>query len=139
MTEQDSQSLTVVLSNDSGTGICETTLFVSAPNFVLSPAGTERLITLEAGAPPLTLIWIISPLQKGSFEIAVSAGNESRTIGLTITNILGLTAAQAQLLSYLATFLGPMLTAPWWYEQWQKWRKERQESAAPPPANYRPE
>lgn len=141
MTEQDTQSLTVVLANDSGPGVCETTLYVAAPNFILSPAGTERQVSLEAGATPLTMIWIISPLQTGSFEIAVSAGNQSQTIGVTVTNILGLTAAQAQLLSYLAIFFGPMLTAPWWYEQWQKWRKERQQetAAAQQPGNYRPE
>jgi hypothetical protein len=44
MTERDSQSLIMVLANDGGAGICEMTLYVSAPIFNLSPAGKAGLI-----------------------------------------------------------------------------------------------
>jgi hypothetical protein len=44
MTERDSQLLIMVLANDGGAGICEMTLYVSAPIFNLSPAGNAGLI-----------------------------------------------------------------------------------------------
>lgn len=127
MSEQESQSLTVLLANDHDTP-CNTTVTLAAPNFIVSPPEFNQPITL----PPhekLTITWILSPFRTGTYVISVSTPNEAITFGITVTTVLGLTALQAQLLSLLATALGPMLTVPWWYEQWQK-HKEKQ--ATPP-------
>ena len=125
MTEKESQSLRVVVANTTNTGVCNTTVGLAALDFDINPAATARPVTLEPGTPPVTLVWILGPRELGAFEIAVTAGNQTQVIGIVVTNVLGLTAAQVLILSYISSFLGPMLTAPWWYEQWQKRQETR--------------
>ncbi|MCI0393915.1 MAG: hypothetical protein L0332_15985 [Chloroflexi bacterium] len=144
MTERESQALNVTLVNGSGVVDCPVTVSLLAPNFDLAPPTAERNVVVPVSGEPLVLAWILSPRRTGSFEIVVTTDFESQTLGIVVTTVLGLTAGQAQVLSVLATFLGPMLTAPWWYEQWEKRRKERQKQARPPeqpapPAGYKPE
>ena len=129
MTEKESQSLRVVVANTTNPGVCNTTIGLAALDFDISPTATARPVTLEPGAPPVTLIWILRPRELGAFEIAITAGNQAQVVGVVVTNVLGFTALQVQILSYISSFLGPMLTAPWWYEQWQK-RQEAQKKAA---------
>jgi hypothetical protein len=130
MSEGDSQTLRVVLANDAGQDTCKTTVLLLAPDFYPTPPLTARPVVLAPGGEIVILAWVLSPRDTGSFAVAVSAGNQTVTTGITVTNVLGLTAGQARTLSYLSTILGPMLTAPWWYEQWQKRRKKRRESEA---------
>lgn len=130
MTEKESQSLRVVLSNLDNPGTCHTTVRLAALDFDFDPPATERPVTLEPDGTPVTVVWILKPEETGAFEIAVSAGNTTEVLGIVVTNVLGLTAVQVQILSYISSILGPMLTAPWWYEQWQKWRKARKAEAA---------
>jgi hypothetical protein len=75
------------------------------------------------------LLWVLKPREISAFEIAITAGNQTQVIGIVVTNVLGFTAAQVQILSYVSSFLGPMLTAPWWYEQWEKRKKSRKEAS----------
>jgi len=73
----------------------------------------------------------------GTFDLVLTIGGAITILGVTVTNALGLTAGQLQILSALSTILGPMLTVPWWFEQWQKWRarkRERQEAEKERPA-----
>ncbi|MFZ0546771.1 MAG: hypothetical protein WAM60_15095 [Candidatus Promineifilaceae bacterium] len=129
MTEKESQTLKVVLANLTGLATCDTTVRLAALDFELAPATTERAVSLETDGKPVTLIWVMKPRETGSFELAVTAGNVTEILGVVVTNVLGLTAVQIQVLSYLSTLLGPMLTAPWWYEHWQKRKKEKEKEA----------
>jgi hypothetical protein len=128
MTEKESQTLRVVVANRDGVGICETAVRLISPDFEVAPAATERLVALEPGGDPVTLLWILKPKETGSFEIVLTAGDQTQVLGIVVTNVLGFTAVQVQLLSYLSTFLGPMLTAPWWYERWEKRQKAKKEA-----------
>lgn len=128
MTEKESQTLRVVLSNPNGGGVCNTAVRLAALDFELAPPATERVVTLEPGGNPVTLLWVLKPKETGSFEIAVSAGNMVEVLGIVVTNVLGLTAVQVQILSYISSFLGPMLTAPWWIEQWEKRKKTQKQT-----------
>jgi hypothetical protein len=47
-------------------------------------------------------------------------------IPITVADVLGLTAIQARVVSIAAMFLGPTLTMPWLYAQWQKRRSENE-------------
>jgi hypothetical protein len=129
MTEKESQTLRVVVSNIDNPGTCNTVVGLAALDFDIAPASTAREVALEPGREPVTLLWILKPREIGAFEIAVTAGNQTQVIGIVVTNVLGFTAAQVQILSYISSFLGPMLTAPWWYEQWEK-RKKAKKAAA---------
>lgn len=130
MTEKESQALRVVLANLNGPGTCHTAIRLAALNFDIAPAATERVVALEPGGHPVTIVWILKPQEAGSFEIAVTAGNQTEVLGIVVTNVLGLTAVQIQILSYISSFLGPMLTAPWWIEQWQKRQRRKKIDAA---------
>lgn len=129
MTEKESQTLRVVLANLDGVGICNTAVRLAALDFELSPPRTDRPVALEPGGAPVTLLWIMKPKEVGSFEIAVTAGDQTEILGIVVTNVLGFTAVQVQILSAISSILGPMLTAPWWYEQWEKRRKAKKEEA----------
>jgi hypothetical protein len=50
---------------------------------------------------------------------------DSENFSISVNSPLGIFAQIFQLLSSLGVFLGPMLTLPWWYEQWQKRKRQR--------------
>jgi hypothetical protein len=129
MTEKESQTLRIVLANTEGVETCHTAVRLAAVNFEVAPPAAERLVALEPGGNPVTLLWILKPKETGSFELAVTAGSETWILGIVVTNVLGFTAVQVQILSYISSLLGPMLTAPWWYEQWQKRQAAKIEAA----------
>jgi hypothetical protein len=123
ISESDSESLSVVLGNDT-LGECEISVHLSAPNFDISPTDDSRTVNVPP-AQSVTVVWILSPRKSGSFQVAVTAGLDSAVVGLTVTNVLGLTPQQAKILSLVATFLGPMLTAPWWYDRLKEARTKK--------------
>lgn len=120
MTENESQAVTVILSNHWDMD-CAETITINAPNFDISPYEQEKSITIPKGESH-SEIWILTPRRVGAFEIAVGieSSGESQTVGINVTNLLGLTAGQAQMISYIGSFLGPILTAPWWLELLKK-------------------
>lgn len=127
MTENESQALVVNLSLPEGIN-CAVTVSLLAPNFLISPPETSRVATVPAGSD-IDVAWVISPQDVGTYEVVIVVDERSETRGITVTNTLGLTATQAQILSIIASFLGPMLTAPWWYERWRERKKEKEEAA----------
>ena len=130
MSENDSQTITVVLSNH-GAEICEQSVAINAPNFEISPAESTQLISIPPGIGTAQTGWVLTPKKQGTFEIVIRIGAEMQIVGLSVTNVLGLTPLQAQLLSSAGSVLGPMLTLPWWYERWQK-RQEKQKPKKSP-------
>jgi len=118
MTENESQALTVDLVNQNGQE-CEVTAKLSAPNFDIAPSEESQTITLPSHGNA-SLVWILTPQKTGVFEVLISAESDYQVIGINVTNLLGLSPIQAQLLSYIGSFFGPMLTAPWWYEKWKE-------------------
>lgn len=127
MSEQESQLLQLFLRTESPTS-CTAVVELNVVNFNVSPSGSQREVMLR---PETTsaLTWVISPQQTGQYTVAITVNDAIITLGITVTTVLGLTAAQAQVVSVVGTLLGPMLTIPWWYEQWQKRKKEKAEEA----------
>ncbi len=121
MSKTDSQALTAVLSNSDRNEDCEVVVSLNAPNFNISPHEPDRIINL----PPqkrATISWILSPRELGTFEVEVSAALSSQIVGIKVTdNVIGpLSPLWVKVLSSIGYILGPMLTVPWWYEQWKK-------------------
>ena len=135
MALQETQAVTVVLASAS-VETCQVTVTLNAPNFDLSPPDPRQLVAVGPGQRA-EIAWILSPEEVGTFDLILTIGGAITILGVTVTNALGLTAGQLQILSALSTILGPMLTVPWWFEQWQKWRaqkRERQEAQKERPA-----
>lgn len=122
MSESESQVLRVRLSN-MGTQTCVAEVTLNAPDFDIGSAPVTRRVNVPPGSASAQVLWVISPKKLGTFEILVEAGGDSDVIGVTVVNVFGLSPWQVQLFSFLSALLGPMLTIPWWYEQWGKRRK----------------
>lgn len=135
----ENNSQTVVVRTENLTDAeCQSELSLLAPGFDVSP----RKETLALRAQPKnsgSIAWIVVPKSIGSFELAISDGIDTRTLGVTVTNALGLTATQSQVLTFLGSLFGPMLTAPWWFDRWQQRKRARaQASPARAPASTTP-
>jgi hypothetical protein len=118
MTENESQMLTVTLVNESVVA-CEVPVLLNAPNFDVAGELASRSVNVEPQSET-AVVWILSPEKAGTFQIAVNVAGELAILGITVTDVLGLTALQARLLSIIGSVLGPILTVPWWIERWQE-------------------
>lgn len=58
--------------------------------------------------------------------VSISTGDDaaeiidSKDVRISVTNIFGLRASQAFLLSIVLAAFGPILTVPFWLDKWQK-------------------
>lgn len=132
MALRETQALTIILASASAE-TCQVTVTLNAPNFDLSPPEPRQSVTVGPGQRA-EIAWILLPEEVGTFDLVLTIGGAISILGVTVTNALGLTAGQLQLLSALSTLLGPMLTLPWWFERWQAWRarKEEEKTEKPP-------
>lgn len=131
MSESDTQVLTATLTNHDNKLTCDEDVGFYAPEFDFSPTTPlPRHLTIPPGQKR-SLSWILVPRKLGTFMIGVGLdplGIEP-FIGITVTNVFGLTIWQAQLLSYVGTFggtfFGPVLSFTWWYTIWKKHRRKK--------------
>ncbi len=124
MAENRSQAVVVRAAN-SADRECQSALAFRAPGFDVSPAKEEQKIAIPAGGNG-SLSWILTPRRTGTFQITVSDLLNTRVMGIDVTDVYGLTAVQAKLVSLVGGLFGPMLTMPWWVEKWRR-RKEKPE------------
>lgn len=122
MAENKTQAVTINTKNETDT-TCETSLFLRAPGFDISPAKDEQNISLETGKSG-SISWIITPRKVGSYEIALTDNLNTKVFGVSVNNMFGFTAVQAKILSSLGTLFGPMLTIPWWWERLRRRKPE---------------
>lgn len=133
MAESDTQDLTVTFSNTDKASACDESVQIAALKFDFSPNEPIRNITIPPGESR-SLHWVLGPRELGTLDVTVSISDPDsyKKVGITVTNIFGLTIWQAQLLSYLGTlvgvFLGPVLSFPWWYSIWQKHHRKRKKT-----------
>lgn len=121
MSENDTQALGVRLNNSTNK-TCTFNVTLRAPNFVLDANNTQSVEVPSRTVA--TLSWVIIPTQVGTFEIIAQSGRDTAVIGVTVLNVLGLTASQLEIISLITKFLGPMLSAPWWFEQFRRSRRK---------------
>lgn len=122
MAENKSQAVVVKTTNNEKKP-CESYLSLRAPSFDLSPAKEEQHVTLPAGDKG-SVSWILTPRKTGTYEVAVSDIIDTKIFGIAVTNVFGLTAAQAKVFATLSSLLGPMLTVPWWVDKWFQRKKK---------------
>ena len=128
ISENDTGSLTIVLSNNS-TEECATEVSLRGLQVDIEPSGSQSFY-VPPGAKSKTYVWLFSPRKQGSFELIVEAIPYARVVGITVTNVWGLTARQASLLSLLGTFLGPSLTLPGLWALVKEWRAHNENPAS---------
>jgi hypothetical protein len=107
------------------------TVTLLAPDFNFTPAIPQRTVSYSQGSGEVTLGWVLSPTRPGTFKVGVQVEmplhsiTEVQYVGITVTNVFGLNPWQIQVLSSLGTFLGPLLTAAWWYDRWQERKRKK--------------
>lgn len=127
LSENSSQTL-VVSTENLIDAECQSELTLLAPGFDVSPRKETLLLKAQPKSAG-SIAWIVVPRTVGSYELAISDGIDTRTVGVTVTNTLGLTATQSQVLTFLGSLFGPMLTAPWWFDRWQQRKRARAQTA----------
>ncbi len=130
LSENASHSITINATNAYDVD-CESVLTFLAPGFDISPRKEDLIVTAKPKCQG-SIAWVVTPQKSGSFEIVVTDGIDTRIIGITVTNILGLTAAQAQIFSVLGTLFGPMFTIPWWIDRVQQRKRQQSKTPAAP-------
>lgn len=122
ISEEKSQALIINTANNTN-DTCISAINLSAPGFDITPSKTDRDIKL----PPKqkgSVSWVLTPRKSGDYTITVSDILNTKIIGITVTNIFGLTSFQAQIFSIFGSLFGPMLTIPWWLEKFINKKKQ---------------
>src|SRR5271165_1675542 len=96
------ESISTQVTNDD-TVECDITLSLVAPTFTLQPKDNQRLIAL-APTHSSTLTWKVTPTTVGLATVAVTAGNASEQIGVTVVSVNEFSPYQSQTVDYLAIF-----------------------------------
>lgn len=122
MTENTTQAIIVETFNPNKKD-CETYLSLRSPGFNIQPAREEQKINLEPNKKG-SISWIITPQKSGNFEITLSDIINTKILGINVTNMFGLSAFQAKILSVIGSLFGPMFTIPWWWDRFKKRRPE---------------
>lgn len=125
ITEKDSEAIQVSITNDDNFE-CDVEVRIYAPNFEISPPEFTHTISLSA-KETAEIIWIVTPKELGTYQVGVQADLESVYLGIIVTSVLGLTAQQMEIATYLGTFFGPAFTLPWLYTVWKERKKEKNE------------
>ena len=127
LSEKESAIVSIVLSNLS-TNTANISVNLFAPTFTVSPLEPREVTILPNAIVELS--WVVAPNNMGNQIIMFSINNfdKSEVCGIAITNILGLTAKQAELLSLASSILGSSLSIPWMYERWQQHQKKRKQA-----------
>jgi hypothetical protein len=102
---------------------CDITLSLVAPTFKLQPKDNQRLIQLAPTASS-TVTWNVTATTVGLATLAVTAGNASQQIGLSVVPSNGFIPYQTQTFDYLAIFFGFLLTLGS-LVAWQWWPSRR--------------
>lgn len=84
LADKESVSLQVTLTNDSSKE-CTAEVTLSAPVFEVDPSQRTRQVNIPPDNKPVSLVWVITPKAQGLHEIAVQAGNDTLTKGVSVT------------------------------------------------------
>lgn len=101
---------------------CEVDVYLFTPNFDISPQEESQTAVFTDTA---RVVWVLSPRKFGTYQIAVGAGAHHGSIGITVTNGIGMSAYQVQWFTYIGAFLGSAFSLPWLYTIWQERKKEK--------------
>lgn len=110
-TAGESFTLRSTATNES-VGICTSRAQILAPGFDFQPTEKVQVVTLRP-RESRELIWVVSPKVSGRHVIVLIGGETPRELKFEVVNLMGLSFAQASILSYLATAFAGLLAMPW--------------------------
>lgn len=125
MSVSESQKLTTTLVNW-GEKECKVSITLDAPNFTTSSEKKQTFVIPRFETTEFN--WVLSCDKPGTYTVIVSITTAddppkiigSNEIGISVTNIFGLTASQASLFSVVSGAFGSILTVPFWLDRCKK-------------------
>lgn len=105
--EGERETLTIHVTN-TDTVECDLTLSLVAPAFTLQPTDNQQLVRLSPTASA-DVRWTIKPKGTGTTTIAVTTGNVSQQVGISVVSGNAFVPPQRATLNYLGIVLGALL------------------------------
>ena len=105
--EGETETITVHVTN-TDTGECDLTLSLVAPAFTLSPTDNQQLVRLSS-TNSADVHWTARAKATGVATIAVTSGNASQQVGVSVVSSNGFLPPQRATLNYVGVILGALL------------------------------
>jgi hypothetical protein len=113
--DSEPETITIQVTN-TDTVECDITLSLVAPAFTLQPADNQRLVQL-APTTSADLHWSVRPTRTGTATLAVTSGNTSEQLGVSVISGNGFAPPQRATANYLGILFGAfvaMASLLWW-------------------------
>jgi hypothetical protein len=113
--EGEAETITIRVTNQDRAE-CDITLSLVAPAFTLQPADNQRLVQLTPTASE-ELTWSVRPTTTGTATLAVTTGNTSEQLGVSVLSGNGFVPPQRATANYLGILFGALLAVAsllWW-------------------------
>src|SRR5262245_32390375 len=105
--DSETETVTILVTNTYAVE-CDITVSLVAPAFTLQPADNQQLVQLAPTASA-TLRWTVRPKGTGTATLAVTTGNASQQVGISIISGNGFVPPQRATLNYVGILLGALL------------------------------
>lgn len=126
LTEGESSTLTLHLRQGRiSKSQCVVKVALFAPNFDYEPKVETREVTVPGSGKPVSIVWVLAPKKLGEQAVVITSGSDTAVIKANVVTSFGLTMKQTTILSYVAAFLGPVFTLPWWIERISRRRQSK--------------
>ena len=113
--EGEAETITIRVTNTDRVE-CDITLSLVAPAFTLQPADNQQLVQLTP-TTSAELMWSVRPTTTGTATLAVTTGNTSEQLGVTVLSGNGFVPPQHATANYLGILFGALVAVAsllWW-------------------------
>jgi len=113
--DAEAETITIRVTN-TDTVECDITLSLVAPAFTLQPADNQRLVQLTP-TTSAELRWSVRPTTTGTATLAVTTGNTSEQLGVSVISGNGFVPPQRATANYLGILFGALVAVAsllWW-------------------------
>jgi hypothetical protein len=113
--EGEAETITIRVTNTDRVE-CDITLSLVAPAFTLQPADNQQLVQLTP-TTSVELKWSVRPTTTGTATLAVTTGNTSEQLGVSVISGNGFVPPQHATTNYLGILFGALLAVAsllWW-------------------------
>jgi hypothetical protein len=105
--DSEAETITIRVTN-TDTVECDITVSLVAPAFTLQPADNQQLVRLTP-TTSANLRWTVRPKGTGTTTLAVTTGNASQQVGMSVVSGNGFVPPQRATLNYVGILLGALL------------------------------
>lgn len=105
--DSETETITIRVTN-TDTVECDLTVSLVAPAFTLQPTDNQQLVRLTP-TTSANLRWTVRPKGAGTATLAVTTGNASQQVGISVVSGNGFVPPERATLNYVGILLGALL------------------------------